>query len=305
MRAYGRVYMTLLALVVLGLVSVVASHKTDSTVETVRSDTAVGPQRIVSLSPSITESLFALGVGDRIVGVTNFCDYPPAAQTKTKVGGYYDLNYEAIMAQSPDLVVCLPEHAGQLPRLKQLGLTHMTVDHRHIETILDSLVLLGRRCGVLDKADTLVEGLRTRMQVVQNRMIDRASPRVLVCVGRNMGSSTLDEVYVAGAESIFNEMIQLAGGVNAYQGDQPYPLITAEGLLRLQPDVILDMVADLEQQGLTKDAVLKQWQSLPDLKAVEQKRVMIFTEDFVVIPGPRFILILEMISQAIHPKGTG
>lgn len=261
--------------------------------------------RMVSLSPSITECLFALGLGDRVVGVTNYCDYPPEARTKSKVGGYYDLNLEAIIALHPDLVVCMPEHADYLSDLERLGLSHLTVDHRKVETILDSLTTLGRTCGVPERAKVLVQDIRQRMTSVQKRVVNGRRPSVLVCVGRNMGSATIDEVYVAGRAGFYEEIISLAGGMNAYQGkgELVYPVITGEGLLRLKPEIIIDMVADLAESGLTEADVLQQWKSFPDLPAVKQGRVFLFTDDFVVVPGPRFIQILEKMAAVIHPEG--
>jgi len=102
--------------------------------------------RIVSLAPSITESLFALGVGDQVVGVTRYCNYPPEARAKEKVGGYQDLNYEAVLALKPDLVVLLPEHDKASQDLENLGLNLLSVDHRSIEGILDSFDVLTGAC---------------------------------------------------------------------------------------------------------------------------------------------------------------
>jgi iron complex transport system substrate-binding protein len=260
-------------------------------------------QRIVSLAPSITECLFALGLGDRVVGVTNYCDYPPEALTKNKIGGYYDLNLEAVVALSPDLVVCLPEHANHLSNLDRLDLSHLTVDHRKVETIIESLTILGDKCGASEKAKSLVEEIRRRMASIQKRNIDGKYPSVLVCVGRNMGSATIDDVYVAGRAGFYEEMITLAGGTNTYKGDLAFPVVTGEGLLRLKPEIIIDMVTDLPKTGLTEAEVLQQWDNFPDLPAVKQGRVFLFTDDFVVVPGPRFIQILEKMSAAIHPEG--
>jgi len=261
-------------------------------------------RRIVSLSPSITESLFALGLGDRVVGVTSFCDYPPEALAKSKVGGYYDLNYEAIVALEPDLVVCLPEHEGRLADLDRLNLPHLTVDHRRVEAILESLATLGRVCGASERARELVQGIRGRIAAVDSRVIDGARPRVLLSVGRNTGSAAIDDVYIAGRGGFYDEMIVLAGGINAYQDTLAFPVVTGEGLLRLQPDVIIDMVPDVQEKGLSEADVLKQWSVLADLPAVRQGRVFLFTEDFVVVPGPRFIRILEKMAAAIHPEGA-
>jgi iron complex transport system substrate-binding protein len=260
-------------------------------------------QRIVSLAPSITESLFALGLGDRIVGVTNYCDYPPEALTKSKVGGYYDLNLEAVVALRPDLVVCLPEHASCLKDLERLDLSHLTVDHRQVATILESLTTLGHTCGASECAGSLVQEIRQRMANVRKRVIDGKRPSVLVCVGRNMGSATIDDVYVAGHATFYDEMITLAGGTNAYKEKLAFPVVTGEGLLRLKPDIIIDMVTDLSERGLTETEVLKQWDSFPDLPAVKHGKVFLFTDDFVVVPGPRFIQILEKMAMVIHPEG--
>ena len=142
------------------------------------------------------------------------------------------------------------------------------------------------------------------MATVQNRVIDEKRPRVLVCVGRNMGSATIDNVYIAGRGGFYDEMITLAGGTNAYQDNLAFPMVTGEGLLRLQPEIIIDMVADLSEKGLSEADVLEQWDSLVDLQAVRDKQVFLFTEDFVVVPGPRFIQILEKMAMVIHPEGA-
>jgi iron complex transport system substrate-binding protein len=247
--------------------------------------------------------LFALGLGNQVVGVTNYCDYPPEALTKNKIGGYYDLNLEAVVALRPDLVVCLPEHAGSLVDFERLDLWHLTLDHRKVETILESLMTLGNTCGVTERAKSIVQGIRQRITSVQKRVIDGKRPRVLVSVGRNMGSATINDIYVAGRTGFYDEMITLAGGINAYQGSLAFPVVTGEGLLRLEPEIIIDMVTDLPKSGLNESEVLQQWDSFPDLPAVKQRRVFLFTDDFVVVPGPRFIQILEKMAAVIHPEG--
>ena len=156
-----------------------------------------------------------------------------------------------------------------------------------------------------EQAKVLVQDIRQRITSVQQRVVDGRRPSVLVCVGRNMRSATIDEVYVAGRAGFYEEIITLAGGMNAYQGkgELVYPVITGEGLLRLKPEIIIDMVADQSESGLTEAEVLQQWNSLPDLPAVKQGRVFLFTDDFVVVPGPRFIQILEKMAAVIHPEG--
>lgn len=295
-------YLTL-GVVLLGLTGFFSTRRGDTTAS--RGSVPVrNYQRIVSLAPSITETLFALGLGDRVVGVTRYCDYPPAAVEKAKIGGYYDLNYEAIVALQPDLVVCLNEHAENHNNLQNLDLNYHTLDHDRVETILASIRSLGETCGVKARSDELVSGIEERMARIKARRIDQRRPRVMVCIGRHMGFADLGNVYIAGRDGFYSQMIELAGGVNVYQDELAFPVVTGEGLMHLAPEIVIDMVPDLAQRGLTVDQVRAQWQQLPDLPAVRNGRVFVFTDDFVVIPGPRFVQILEKMAAVLHPEGV-
>ena len=297
--------LVIIGIICLGIILHLTSSKPENISVTNSDEQAITDgsyQRIISLSPSITESLFALGLGDRVVGVTNFCDYPPEALTKSKIGGYSDLNLEAIVALNPDIVVCLPEHESKIVDLERLDISHLTVDHRKVEMIMESLITLGQTFGASEQAKSLVEEIRKRIETVEKRAVDGKHPRVLICVGRNMGSKTIDSVFAAGSGVFYDEMITMAGGINAYQGNLIYPDLTGEGLLRLEPDIIIDMVADLTDSGVTEADVLKQWDTFPDLPAVKHGHVFLFTDDFVVVPGPRFINILEKIAAVIQSE---
>jgi ABC-type Fe3+-hydroxamate transport system substrate-binding protein len=107
----------------------------------------VEARRIISLAPSITEILFALDEEDRVVGVTRYCDYPPGALDKSRVGGYYDINYEALLSLEPDLVILLVEHTDAMKRLDELGIGTLPVDHSRVTGILDSITAIGERLG--------------------------------------------------------------------------------------------------------------------------------------------------------------
>lgn len=253
--------------------------------------------RIISLAPGITESLFALGLGDRVVGVTDYCDYPPAALAKPKVGGLYNMNLEAMLRQAPDLVICYPEHAPEGGALGELDLNLLVVPHQSIADILDYIDTIGRTCSTETASQALLADIKQRIE--QIKRVREPRPRVLICIGHDMESASIENAYFAGIGGFFNEMIELTGGTNAYQGAVPFPVIGAEGILSLNPDIIIDMTPDLVQ---TEAFVYSQWQSLGRLKAVQDKRVYIFTEDFAVIPGPRLILTLEKIAQVMNQE---
>ena len=253
--------------------------------------------RIISLAPGITESLFALGLGDRVVGVTDYCDYPSAALAKPKVGGLYNMNLEAMLRQDPDLVICYPEHAPADGPLRELDLNLLVVPHKSFADILDYIETMGRICSVESAASPLLTDIKERIEQV--KQIRDPKPRVLICIGHDMESTTIENAYFAGVGGFFNEMIELTGGINAYQGTVPFPVISAEGILSLNPGIIIDMTPDLVQDEAFVQA---QWQSLGRLNAVRQRHVHVFTDDFAVIPGPRMILTLEKIARVMNQQ---
>ncbi len=259
--------------------------------------------RIVSLAPSVTESLFALGLGDQVAGVTRYCRYPPEARKKAAVGGYLDLNYEAVVALKPDLVVLLPEHDKAGDDLAALGLPLFAVDHRSLDDILNSFKALGKRCGREDRAHELVRDFEARMERAKRRAKGRPKPSVLVVVGREIGSGSLGKVYAAGTGSFYHPLIEAAGGTNACrEGTTRFPALSAEGILRLNPDVIVELIPEFDKRGVPREAVLLDWKnSLSHVAAVKNGRVLIFTEDYTVIPGPRLVLMVERLAEVLHP----
>jgi len=260
------------------------------------------PARIISLAPSITEILFALGLGERVVGVTRFCDHPPEAATLPTVGGYYDPNYEAMVALEADLVVLLPEHEKSREYLRGLGIETLSVGNRTTRQIMDSIVAVGARCGAETKAAEIVVDIRARLARVAERTRGLKRSRALVSVGRAMGSGSLRDVCVAGEGTLYDEAITLAGGENACGGGGPkYPRLSAEGVLRIDPDVIVDIVADLEAKGLEREAVLAHWRSVSGVRAVGEGRVHLISEVYAVRPGPRFILLVDHLARILHP----
>lgn len=259
-----------------------------------------GPARIVSLAPSITEMLFELGLGDRVVGVTRYCVYPPEARTKPQVGGYYDPNYEAVAAAKPDLVVTLTEHDEVRKDLAKLGLASLTVDHTTVPGILSAVLEIGRACGCSEKAALLHRRLESRLRDIGHRTAGRTRPRVLVSVGRMAGDASMGRITVCGRKGFFEELIRLAGGENAFEGEIAFPAVSAEGVLQCRPDVIIDLWSDLKEKGLDPESVRKQWNAIPGLQA----RICVLGESYAMIPGPRIVLLLEDLVRAIHPEAA-
>jgi len=260
--------------------------------------------RIVSLAPSVTEILFELGLGDNVVGVTRYCKYPPEACGKTQVGGYVDPNYEELLRLRPDIVVMLSVHTAAQEHLRRLGLATLTVDHATIQGIVGSIMTIGNACGAARRAEAMVKEIIARLDRVRDMTNGCDRPRVLVSVDRN--TDAFSSVYIAGEKTCYDEMITIAGGVNAYtSATAAYPAVSTEGICRMDPQVIIDLVPYLEKSEKKREKILAQWNSIAGVEAVKEGRVYLFEQDYTVIPGPRFIALLEDMARAIHPELHG
>ncbi len=257
------------------------------------------PERIISLAPSVTETLFALGLGERVVGVTDYCKYPPEAAKRQSVGGYITPNYEAIVALNPDLVVILPEHHEAKKHLAALGLEILEVDHTDAEGIFGSFEAIGLRCGAQDAARDLAQDLLGRIERVKKLTAGKPRPRVMLSLGRDMSHGSIHEAHVASQGTLYDEMIVMAGGRNALvMPGIKYPLVSAEGIIRLDPEVIVELSPGSRLTGKETAS----WKSVSAVSAVKHGRVHILTQDYLAIPGPRFVLLVEELSRLIHPE---
>lgn len=258
---------------------------------------AASPKRIVSLAPSVTEALFALGLGDRVVGVTSYCRYPPEAADRPRIGGYLTPSYEALAAARPDLVVVLPEHDDVVPKLEALGLPVLRLDHRSVAGILDGLVTMAARCGT-DTDGPLVSGLQAGLTRIEGAVAARARPRTLVVLGRQGDRTTFRSVIGGGRGGLHHDLVARAGGTNVLaETAVAYPTLSAEGLMRLDPDAVIEC-APLRGDPET---LRGEWNALPSLRAVRTGRVAVFTQACLSVPGPRLVRLLEDMAKALHP----
>lgn len=260
-------------------------------------------QRIISLSPNVTEILFALGLGEKIVGVTRFCNYPPEAKAKPQVGGYLDPSYEAILRLKPDVVILLPEFEQIKNFLTELKINYLSVSNKTVSDILDSIEFLGNEFGVEQKAEKIAKEIRTKIERIKQKTENSIKPKVLIVIERTMGTGVIEDVYIAGKNTFYDELIGMAGAINAYEDEKiAYPILSAEGIIHLNPDFIIDLVPQLNQTGLNSTMLKKDWNCLNQVAAVKNRHVYIMRQDYAVIPGPRFIIFLEDLARIIHPE---
>jgi iron complex transport system substrate-binding protein len=257
--------------------------------------------RMISMAPSITETLYALGLGANVVGVTTFCERPKEAASKPKVGGYFDVNYEAALALRPTLVVIHGGRGDQEERFKRLGVKAVSVDHTSVNGIIGSIKTVGSLCGVDENAKRLVNNLRERMDKIRAKVNGAAKPRVLVAVGRNIGSTSVAEAYIAGKKSYYDDLITLAGGFNAYEGVAvATPMVSAEGIIWLKPDYVIELIPPLDGKAPDPLAAEKDWAKLSAMGGGFKTRVIV--GGHTVIPGPDFVALLEEMAKIIHPE---
>jgi iron complex transport system substrate-binding protein len=263
----------------------------------------VPPQRIVSLAPSLTETLFALGVGDRVVGVTRYCAYPPEVRDLPVVGGHLDPNFEAIVALEPDLVVLIPSGEANARRLEALGVPVLQIDQHDVSSLLESISILGETCEVDDSGERLRAEIERRLAAVSAVVAGTSRPRTVVVVGHDIGGGVVRSVWAAGPDTFYSGVLEVAGGVNAVEGGLvQYPEISREGLATLDPDVVLDVVAGVEERSLELAEILGGWRRLVELRAVREDRVRVLEGDLMVVPGPRLPEMVREIAMSLHPE---
>jgi len=259
------------------------------------------PQRIVSLSPGITETLFALGLGTSVVGGTRYCVWPPEAAGLPRVAGFGEVNYEAVLRAQPDLVLLPEDRAREKLSLERLGLPVLMLDTLSVAGLLRTITLLGQMARREAEAEALKGDLEKRLLVAKAAAQGRSRPKVLFAVMRaDQGRGGITEMHIVGRDGFYSELIETAGGQNAYTGDLPFPRLSREALIRLDPEVIIEVIPD---ETKPVDAY-RDWQSLASVRAVQNGRVFIVTEQAHTVPGPRFADTLTLLSQAFHPEAT-
>ncbi len=252
------------------------------------------PRRVISLAPSVTEMLFALGVEERIVGVTSYCDYPPAARGKERVGDVLNPSLERILALQPDLVIL--STATQLERFAQrleaAGIPLYVVDVERVEDVFRSLENVGAIMGCRTEAERVVRALRARLERVRARVRGRPRPRVLLVVQR-------DPLIVPGRGAFMTDLVQEAGGqsitADAEREWTPYSL---ETVVARAPDVIILP----SREPVTRRLTNVRWPELEATPAFRQGRVYAIHNDVLMRPGPRLIDGVEALARVLHPE---
>jgi iron complex transport system substrate-binding protein len=263
------------------------------------------PARIVSTSPGITETLFALGLGDRVVGVSTFCRYPADVVRLPKVGTFLKPEPETIARLQPDLVLVHTGPNAAASQLATLGIRTAIVDRGTLAGVFTAIRQIGGAAGVPDRADLLLAAVNHGLDRVRASVAGRAPRRVLVIVGRRTG--TLTDLVAVGPGSYLHDIAVIAGGANVLADvTLEYPRISMEAVISLAPDVIIDVgemgesPADSDRRRRITEGL---WRRQTLVKAVRAGAVHSVHDEAFVVPGPRIVEVARAMAAWFH--GTG
>jgi iron complex transport system substrate-binding protein len=252
------------------------------------------PQRIVSLAPGITETLYALGLDNKIAGVTTFCNWPVAARTKTRIGGFTNPSIEKIVSLKPDLIIATADgnRKDTVQQLERIGLPVYVTNPSDTDSVLRSIIHIGKITNRGNEANKLVAKLQKRLNNVAYQIRHKRKPRVFFQIG-------LEPVITAGKGTLINEVIERAGGVNVAGLDTSnYPRYSAEGIIKASPEIIIfaPMVHDKEFKG-----VKRFWQEFGGLPAVKNDKIYPMNADLINRASPRIFDAVEKMALILHP----
>ncbi len=258
------------------------------------------PQRLISLAPSVTETLFALGLGSRVVGVGDYTFWPAEALKKPRVGGLIDPNLERIAALRPDLAVLLPSERDIATKLAPLGVATLIVHNESLAEIEASFRAIAVRCGVPEAGEKLAERWHADLAPRPTAGATTGpSLKVLMVVERPAGR--LGELYVAGPGTFLDELLGRLGGENVF-ADAPtlYPQASLEEIVARKPDLIFELRSDSPDEKARR-ALIADWQPLATLPAVRAGRIRVIAGNFTLVPGPRLPQLYRAMAAALAP----
>ena len=258
-------------------------------------------QRVISTSPAITEILYAIGDGDRVVGVTDFCNYPEQACRLPSIGGPLNPSTETWITLKPDLIIIQEDSEVIQKNAKIFEIPSLTVSVNNLNNILNSIQIIadslhmpqaGHQLAI--KIKIKIEGYRTHLKKIKPR-------QVLMLLSDTNDPSR--DLYAVGRDTFLNELLTIAGGENVLPDTMArYPKVSKEYIIAKSPEIIIEVGP---KSNLSKEETLarkKTWGKFPTLRAVKDDKLYFISADYILIPGPRLLNILDDFTRTIHPE---
>lgn len=257
--------------------------------------------RIISLVPAVTEMLYAIGAGPRVIGVSSYDTYPPEVKTLPNVGALLDPNVERILSLKPDLVIVYGSQADLKQQLARAGIGVFDYRHAGLADVTTTIHSLGERTGDSSAADALAQRIARGLDEIREKVKGRARPRTLLVFGRER--LALRGIYASGGVGFLNDMLEVAGGTNVFAEVKTQAVqASTEQILAQRPDVVLETRATNSAFPTgDRQSELNVWSVLASVPAVKNGRVLFLFDDRLVIPGPRVIDGTLVMAKALHP----
>ena len=259
------------------------------------------PRRIVSLIPAVTEMIFAMGAGDRVVGVSAYDRYPPQVDRLPRVGGLIDPNIERIFSLKPDLVIVYDTQEDLKQRLDRAAIPFYRYEHRALSDIAATMRSVGARVGAGERANQLATGMEADLDAIRRMVSGQPRFKTLLVFGRDPGS--LRNVYASGGYGFLHDMLEVAGGDDVFADTKQQSVqASTEMILARRPEVIIELHYgdSLKSADLQREAAV--WDALPSIPAVRAHRVYLLVGDEFVVPGPRVVSATRTLARTLHPS---
>ncbi len=255
--------------------------------------------RIITLSPTITEYVYTLGRGDDIIAVGDFCNFPADTRNKIKIGHLITPNFEKILTLKPDCIIIQGKNRklGQFCRRHRIRFIRLRFDD--LNAIYESISLLGDALSGPDAAANLVKNMRSALDDVRSAAAQRRRVKTFICVNRS--KSGIHDISTINSNGFLGQLVSIAGGENICSDlGRDYSLVSREFIIREMPEIIIEFRPGEQLGDSNLGELIEDWQSLATTPAVTNQRIYIFTDDFFLVPGPRVPLVAERLFGLIH-----
>ncbi len=257
-----------------------------------------GPQRIISTAPSITETLFAMGLGPRVVGVTIYCKYPAEVLKLPKIGTYLKPDMETIIALHPDLVVVQQQSNHVAEQLARLHIPYVEVESHNLESVYAGARTIGKAAGVPEAAEKLVHSMQQQLAEIKAKTVGKPKLSTVFIAGHNPGR--LEGLIACASQCYFSDLMEIAGGTNIFHDSYAsYPKVSLEEILSRNPEVILELSGDTKAK---QNEIITLWQMHPTVRAVANHRVYPISAPPFLVPGPRAVEAARTVLHLLHPE---
>jgi iron complex transport system substrate-binding protein len=292
-----------LFIVVFSLILLCCSQESAQRLERSPSDpdkTTEEAGRIICAAPSVTEIVFALGLGERVVGISDFSTFPPEARTVAHIGGLINPNKEKITSLQPDLLIIQGQNESLARFCEEHQVQFLSIEINTLEDIWTAIHTIGQTLGAEEKASALIQKVKDDLQDIKDRIQNRPRKKVFLTLGHTPGDLT--GLMTTGPGTFLHELVSVAGGKNIFSDASGlYPQISKESLVKRQPEVILEAIPGGIPEEKLK-LLKKDWSQLPMLPAVKSGNIHFLTEDFLLIPGVRIARTVRRFAEIFHPE---